>query len=296
MRGAAPLPGLHGLTLDAAGVTVHPSPETRVAEDAGAGGRAPTPAPGRASTGLAELDALLGGGLPRHSQTLVVGRLGTGKTLLGLCFALAGARAGEPTVFLGFRESAAQLAEKAAHFALGAELRAALAPGGGLTLLRLPPVNQDPDALADRLLAAVDGAGARRLVVDSVAELERAVATSGDPGRVDDYLAALVELLRARAVTTLFIRDVRQTVAAEIDFGEEPLAVFTENLVLLRQVAHRGRLRRVLAVLKMGASAHDTSLREFTIRAPEGIRVLAPFESGAGVLADLAADDATDDA
>ena len=132
--------------------------------------------------------------------------------------------------------------------------------------------------------------------MDSVAELERAVATSGDPGRVDDYLAALVELLRARGVTALFIKDLRQTVAAEIDFGEEPLAVFTENLLLLRQVAHRGRLRRVLAVLKMSASADDTTLREFTIRAPDGLRVLAPFESGAGVLADLAADDATDDA
>ncbi len=285
VRGAAPLPGVHGLALDADGVRVSPALESRVA----AGG--PTPAgatPDRAGTGLPELDALMRGGPTRGTHTLVVGRLGTGKTLLGLHFALAGARAGEPTVFLGFRESPEQLAYRAELFGVGAALRAARAPGGGLTLLRLPPVNQDPDALADRLLAALDGAGARRLVIDSVAELERAVASGGDPERAGDYLAALVELLRARGVTTLLIKDQRRTIAGELDFADEPLAVFVENLILLRRVVRRGRLHRVLMILKMGLSDHDDTLREFTIAAPGGIRVLAPFESEDGVLAALA--------
>ncbi len=301
-RGAAPLPGRHGLTLDRAGVTVYPRIEALVAlADPDAAGTAPATdiapaaepaAIGRAPFGLPALDALLGGGLTRDSRTLVVGRLGTGKTLLALHFALDGVRAGEPTVFLGFRESPGQLAQKADLFALGEGLRAALAPGGGLTLLRLPPVELDPDVLAARLLAALDRAGARRLVVDSMAEIERAAVTAGDPGRLDDYLAALVEALRARGITSLFTKELRTTLAADIDFTEEPLAVFTENVVLLRQVAHRGRLRRVLAVLKMNFSDHDATLREFTIAPPAGIRVLAPFESDTGVLADLAHDDA----
>ena len=246
---------------------------------------------GRAPLGLPELDTLLGGGLTRNSRTLVVGRIGTGKTLLALHFALDGLRAGEPTVFLGFRESPQQLLQKADLFALGAELRAALAPGGGLTLLRLPPVELNPDVLATRLLAAIDGMGARRLVVDSVAEIERAVLATGDPQRLDDYLAALSEVLRGREVTSLFTKELRQTIAADIDFAEEPLAVFTENIVLLRQVAHRGRLRRVLAVLKMSFSDHDNTLREFVIGPPAGIRVLAPIESDAGVPTDLGEND-----
>ena len=176
--------------------------------------------------------------------------------------------------------------QKADLFSLGTELRAALAPGGGLTLLRIPPVELDPDILADTILDTIDRIGAQRLIVDSVAEIERA-ALSGDPGRVEDYHAALVESLRERGVTSFFTKELRQTVASEIDFAEDPLAVFTENVLLLRQVAHRGRVHRVLTVLKMNLSAHDASLREFTIEPPTGIRVLAPFESDNGILAEL---------
>jgi circadian clock protein KaiC len=293
VRGAAPLTGRHALTLDETGVTVYPRLETRVARarpEVAAAGALNQPILAqveRTPFGLPELDVILGGGLTRDSRTLAVGRLGTGKTLLALHFALNGVRAGEKVLFVGFRENPQQLVQKADLFALGAELRAALAPGGGLTLLRFPPVELDPDILADTILDTIERTGARRLIVDSVAEIERAAATSSDPGRLDDYLAALVEALRAGGVTSFFTKELRQTVAAEIDFAEEPIAVFTENVMLLRQVAHRGRVRRVLAVLKMNFSAHDTSLREFTIEPPIGIHVLAPLESDDGVLDEL---------
>ena len=46
----------------------------------------------RAPTGVAGLDDMLGGGLPRASATVVQGGTGTGKTMLGLQFLLEGAR------------------------------------------------------------------------------------------------------------------------------------------------------------------------------------------------------------
>src|SRR5260370_42398837 len=91
---------------------------------------------GRAAFGLAELDTLLGGGLTRGTSTLVVGSLGTGKTTLALHFALAGAQAGESTLFLGFRESRRQLLLKSEPFVLGGHLPPARALGGLLTLPR----------------------------------------------------------------------------------------------------------------------------------------------------------------
>lgn len=295
VRGAAPLSGRHSLTLDAAGVAVYPRLESRVvgagpaeAEASALASALGTPAAPieRAPFGLPELDELLGGGLTRESRTLLAGRLGTGKTLLALRFALAGTQSGEPTIFIGFRESPAQLVQKANLFALGAELRAALAPGGGLTLLRLMPVELEPDVFAATVLGEIDRAGARRLVIDSIAEVQRAVTSAGDPLRLDDYLAALAEALRARRVTVLVTREVLQTGAAEVDFTDEPLAVFAENVILLRQVPRGDRLRHVLAVLKMGLSAHDHGLREFTISAPDSLRVLSPRETDVGVLDD----------
>jgi circadian clock protein KaiC len=56
----------------------------------------------------------------------------------------------------------------------------------------------------------------------------------------------------------------------------------------LQQLAYRGQLHRVLSVLKLRFSAHDHSLREFTIAPPDGINVLSPLESGRQLLAALA--------
>lgn len=72
----------------------------------------------RAPFDLPELDTLLSGGLTRHTNTLVIGSIATGKTLLGLHFALAGVRRGEPTIFLGFRENYRQLLLKTSPFTL----------------------------------------------------------------------------------------------------------------------------------------------------------------------------------
>ena len=297
VRGLAKRPGLHALTLTAAGAAVYPRLEARVAPLAGAAGAdADDPAAAattvdahrlqdRAAFGLPELDALLSGGLTRETSTILQGSPGAGKTLLALHWVLTGIAAGEPTVYLGFRENRRQLLLHADAFGLGIPLRAALAPGGPLTFLRLAPVELDPDVLADALLEALDRSGARRLVIDSIGELERAVAESGTPQRVPGYVAALVEALRARRVTTLAIREGAHLVAAGPEVATDTLAVLAENVLLLQQVTVGDRLRRLLSAPKMRFSAHDLRIREFTITPPGGIRVLAPVapaEDGSG--------------
>jgi circadian clock protein KaiC len=298
MRGSAPLDGLHGMALTDDGVVVYPRLETRVAATT-AGSRSgelvygdvpsdvlreAAEVDGRAQFGIPSFDELLGGGLTRGTSTLVVGSLGTGKTLLALHFALAGAQAGEPTLFLGFRESLMQLLLKTEPFTLGVALRTQLGSGGNLALLRWAPVELNPDIVAEQVLAQLEPMRAKRLVVDSASELERSVAEADDPHRVDNYLAALVEGMRQRGVTALFTKEIPQTSAPELDFAHDPISVMAENVLLLRQVEQRDRLVRVLSVLKMRFSSHDAStLREFAITAPEGVRVLAPpVGAGAG--------------
>ena len=58
----------------------------------------------KAPTGIRGLDEITGVGLPQGRSTLVTGGTGTGKTLLGLQFLVAGAREhGEPGVLVDFR-------------------------------------------------------------------------------------------------------------------------------------------------------------------------------------------------
>lgn len=315
-RGRAPLPGLHSLALSGKGAVIYPQFEVRVIQELLEQRQRPdeqiqvnTIAPSerassvgtstvdvveavddqaRAPFGLPELDLLMTGGLTRGTSTLIAGSSGTGKTLLALNFAVAGVRAGEPTLYVGLREGLEQILAKADTFNLGHDLRQALQPGGGLTLLRIPPIQLNPDVVADRLLSELDRIGAKRLIVDSVYELERAIRSSEHPRRLDDYLAALVEALHARRVTALFTRETEKALAASLDFSGEPLSVLAENVILLQQVVFRQNLFRLLSVLKMRMSSHDNTLREFRIISPAGITVLESIESGAELLAGIA--------
>lgn len=145
----------------------------------------------------------------------------------------------------------------------------------------------DPDQVATDLLVALEQTGVRRVVIDSIAELERAVGECSGPARVANYLAAVLAVLRSYRVTLLAIKETSKVVTEQLDFSADTLAVLAENVLLLQQVAYRGRLHRVLSVLKMRFSSHDYTLREFLIAAPQGIRVLTPEESGRELLVGL---------
>jgi circadian clock protein KaiC len=301
MRAGNVLPGLHSIAIDDSGVVVYPRLEARMGIPrqrtlysalgrAGTGEPEPVvapTAPGRVSFDLPELDELLHGGLTPHTCTLLAGSLGVGKTLLGLQFALAGIRAHEPTLFLGFRETPEQLLQNADAFAMGEELRAALRSDGLLGMLRWEPVELDPDITADRLLAVLDRTGTRRLIVDSIIELEHAVATCTGSGRMPDFMAALLATLRARGVTTLIIKETRKVIGPELDLSSDPISMLAENVLFLQQVPYQGKLHHVLAALKTRLSAHEYTLREFAVERHQGIRVLTPNESGIEVLSGI---------
>jgi circadian clock protein KaiC len=287
VRGAAPWLGLHSLAIDEHGVTVYPRLEARVRHERRARAAAPLDR-SDAPFALPELDALLGGGLTRGTATLIVGSAGTGKTLLGLHFALAGIAAGEPAVLLSFHEDEEELAFKAATFGLGEAFGRECAPGGGLTLLHLPPVECDADAVAHAVLEAVDRTKARRVILDSVEEVERAVLETSGAARVPNYLAALIDACRRRRVTTLLIKEQSTLATGPLDLAMDPIAAVAANVLWVQQVVYHDRLCRVLSVPRMRFSDHDTSLREFTITTADGLIVRSSFQSESGMLADLA--------
>lgn len=297
LRGASPKPGMHAFAIARQGALVFPRFETQLAipspqlaPDEGRGTGTPVGAAGAAaaaggmaapsaaaeelaSFGLPALDGVLHGGLTRGTSTLVIGSLGAGKTLLGLQFAAAGVQAGEPTLYLGFRESRPQLLNKIAPFTLGAALTEALAPGGLFAAQHWNPVDLHPDIVTARLLETLDRAGTRRLVLDSIAELEHAVARRDERERLSDFLAALLVALRERGITALIIKEHDATVASELSLSAAPISVLAENVLLLQQLVEHGALRRILSVVKMRFSAHDSLLHDFVIRAPAGIQL-----------------------
>src|SRR4051812_41961676 len=80
---------------------------------------ADVPLPARLSTGIAEFDRALGGGLVPGSATLVGGDPGIGKSTLLLQAAAAFAQRGAPAIYVSGEEATAQIRLRAARLGLG---------------------------------------------------------------------------------------------------------------------------------------------------------------------------------
>src|SRR6185503_19344597 len=77
------------------------------------------------TTGVPGLDILTHGGIPEGRTTLIAGRSGAGKTILGLQIAAHFAREGIPTLIVGIEETCDDLMETGESLGLGLnELRA----------------------------------------------------------------------------------------------------------------------------------------------------------------------------
>lgn len=291
VRGAEPLAGSHALTISDDGVTIYPRLEARVARLTGVN-RTPTaertgpaprealrdqesrpPAGDLADTGIPGLDSLLGGGLVPATSTLLVGERGTGKTLFGLRFAIAGARAGEPGLFVSFRETVPQLIRKVAPFEWSAAFQQAL-DSGSLTILRTPPIELQADVLAGHLLTLLDETQARRLVVDEIGELAGALSALGYRHRFHDFLAALVEALRLRNITSVFTSQLAEEERSTLERWVSAPGALSQNLLWLRQTPDARDLRRSLVILQTSLSPRSGGWHRVSIQPPRGIVVL----------------------
>lgn len=213
--------------------------------------------------------------------TLVAGSPGVGKTLLGLHFVAEAAKASEPALFLGFMESEAQLREQAGVFGLKLPAESA----GQVRLLVLPGHDLEADYIVSLLVEDVEHRGVRRLVIDSAAELERAV---GADERKPGFFSALVSYLRERQVTTYATLDIPTIAGPSLEFANTPLSMVAENLLLLRKVEYRGTIHRVFAALKMRFSDHEQAIYEYEISTDQGIRIVGPAPLGEGLLTGMA--------
>jgi circadian clock protein KaiC len=210
--------------------------------------------------GIRQIDEMLRGGLIRSSSTLLAGSAGTGKTLLSLHFLAAGAQQGERGLMVSFQENPEQLRLRASQFGLGDSLRL---DGGQTEVLFLSPIELDLDAAAAEIRAAVESRNVRRIVIDSVAELELAAR---DPGRFDDFMASLVGFLRGHEVTTIMTREITQLLGTQLTIGSQGLSYIVDNIVLLRYLELDAQIRRAIAILKTRGSDHDKRLRDLRIQ------------------------------
>ncbi len=227
-------------------------------------------------SGVQGLDAMTKGGLPQGSVTLVAGGAGTGKTLLSLHFAMAGMSAGEPALYVTFQETPEHLKAIAEGFSwdLGAYVEQ-----GMLEILYTSPVEMGVDEHTESIKDAIAMVGARRVVIDSLMDIE--IATP-DKVHYKDYVYSLVSDFRGRGITSMLTNEI-PGLFGPLELGAHGISFISDNVILLRYVEIGSTLRRGISVLKMRGHQHDKTVCEFEI-SEQGLRILPGFGSWISIL------------
>jgi circadian clock protein KaiC len=230
---------------------------------------------GHATSDVAELDTLLGGGLARGSSTLIIGPAGCGKSTVGAQFAAASAERGEKSAVFVFDEIVETYIGRAAG--IGTNIQSYL-DDNLITLTQIDPAELAPGEFAHRVLRAVDRDGVRVVVIDSLNGYLNAMP---EERFLTIQMHELLTFLNQRGVVTILVMAQHGFLGAM----ETPVDVsyLADTVLMLRYFEAEGAVHRAVSVMKKRSGSHENTIRELTIT-PQGILVGKPLSKFRGVL------------
>jgi circadian clock protein KaiC len=271
MRGIKFRGGDHDFVLDTGGLSVFPrlvAAEHRLPQRTEV-----------VSTGIAKLDALLGGGLACGSNTLFVGPSGVGKTTTAMACVLAALRRGQKASYYLFDEGLATLVIRAK--ALGMDVQEYIA-GGQLEVMPLDPAEVTPGEFAQMVRHAVEtGAGA--VVIDSLNAYLQAMAGSKHLMLQMHELLTYLNHMNVVTILVLGQHGLLGEMRTEVD-----MSYLSDAIVLFRFFEARGQLLKAVSVVKSRTNAHEQTIREFRM-GPQGVEVGQALTDFEGVLTGITA-------
>src|SRR6185369_9464958 len=226
----------------------------------------------KAPSGIAGLDEITGGGLPRGRPTLVCGAAGCGKTLLAMEFLVRGATEfDEPGVFVAFEETAADLTQnvRSLGFDLDALVRRKKLVLDHVRIERneIEEVGDyDLEGLFIRLGHAIDSIGAKRVAIDTLEVLFGGLA---DHNILRAELRRLFRWLKDKDVTAVITGE-----RGEGTLTRHGLEEYVSDCVIVldHRVTDQLSTRRV-RIVKYRGTTHGTNEYPFLID-DTGISVL----------------------
>ena len=208
-------------------------------------------------TGVPGLDILTNGGIPQGRATLIAGKSGTGKTVMGLQIAANLARQGVTTIVVAIEESPEDMRDSGDTLGLNiSELERAGKirfanvgrPMDGPTIVS---GEYDLFGLVHRIEAIVKETGARALVLDSATAL---FSPRPPVESLRSHFFQLVHALRAQGLTAVILAEAAEDYGPLTTMGVEDYVC--DLTLILRNIIDGGRRRRSVEVNKYRRSAH----------------------------------------
>jgi circadian clock protein KaiC len=268
LRGTPYHEGFHDYAIVTGGVVVFP-------RLVAANSRSDQP-PEPVSSGIAELDALTGGGLDRGTSTLLIGPAGCGKTSLAVQWAVTAARRGESCVLFSFEEAPSTMMMRAAG--LGIDLRPHVA-SGRIVIERIDPAEMSPGELVARVQQHVEHENVRLIVLDSLNGYLQSM-----PGEqfLAVHLHELLAYLGNRGVLTLMMLAQAGMIGWPLQSAVD-VSYLADNILLLRYFENKGEVCQAISTIKRRSGSHEHTIRELRL-GPDRIRIGRPLHDFQGVL------------
>ena len=267
LRGQDSVPGLHTIRITGDGLQAF-------SRTLGLVGKKPALLKRRRlSSGIPELDQMMGGGILEGDSMLISGPSGTGKSALATHFLAEGLRNGESAIAAIFEERPQGYVARADSF--GLDLKTPQ-KSGKLEMLYLRPLDLSVDETMQAILDAVKRLDAKRLVIDSLVGFEMALAPSF---RLDfrESLYRMIAALTGAGVTILTTVEIEDAFTS-FEFSHYTISFLTDDIIRLRYVEIDGQLRKVMVVVKMRGGNHSKDIREYII-SDQGVVVISPRQT-----------------
>ena len=225
---------------------------------------------------IAELDALLGGGIEEGTSTLILGPAGTGKSTIAAQFAAAAAASGHAGAIFVFDESPSTLLSRCDQ--LKVDL-ASHVDAGRIWLQQVDPAELTPGEFIHAIRAIVEERQAKLIVIDSLNGYLNAMPAER---YLTIQLHELLMYLGQLGVATILIGTHQGLIGSNMTTAVDA-SYLADSVVLLRYFEDRGEVRQAISVVKKRGGGHERTLREFELGA-NGVTVGRPLREFRGVL------------
>ncbi|HEV2603392.1 MAG TPA: ATPase domain-containing protein [Microvirga sp.] len=227
------------------------------------------------TSGISQLDELLGGGIEKGSGTLLMGPAGAGKSLLSLQFVVSAITRGEKAALFIFDEELGLLIDRARL--LGMDLEA-LCAQGNLFIEQVDAAELSPGEFTHKVRTSVDQHQVKTVVVDSLNGYQAAMP---EEQFLVLHIHELLQYLNRQGVST-FLTLAQHGLVGDMKAPVD-ITYIADTVILLRYFEAVGEVRRAISVIKKRFGSHQSSIREFRV-GKGGIAVGEPLRGFQGIL------------